>query len=55
MNIKVDSEFSGSSAVLTGAFLRSTGYHTAFFVFLVSSLFFIKMSVEKKMKSFLLM
>ena len=55
MNIKVDSEFLGSSAALTGAFLMSTGYPAAFFVFLVSNFFFIKMSIDKKMKSFLVM
>jgi hypothetical protein len=55
MNIKVDSEFLGSSTALVGAFLMSTGYPVAFFVFLVSNLFFIKMSLDKKMKSFLAM
>jgi len=30
MNIKVDSEFLGSSTALTGAFLMSTGYPVAF-------------------------
>ena len=55
MNIKVDSEFLGSGTALTGAFLMSTGYPVAFFVFLVSNLFFIKMSLDKKMKSFLIM
>ena len=55
MDIKVDSEFLGSGTALTGAFLMSTGYPVAFFVFLVSNLFFIKMSLDKKMKSFLIM
>ncbi|MBC8496014.1 MAG: hypothetical protein ISR69_14315 [Gammaproteobacteria bacterium] len=55
MELKVDSEFLGSATALTGAFLMSTGYPVAFFVFLVSNLFFIKMSLDKKMKPFLMM
>ena len=55
MNIKFDSEFFGSATALTGAFLMSTGYPVAFFVFLVSNFFFIKMAIGKKMKSFLIM
>jgi hypothetical protein len=48
MNVKVDSEFLGSSTALAGAFLISTGYPVAFFVFLISNFFLSKWLLIRK-------
>jgi len=53
--MNLDSEFFASLFGLTGAFLISMGYPIAFFFFLTSNIFFIRMGIIKKMKPFLVM